>query len=132
MLLKRFTGNYSVILIINFIIKFFKIVDFVISKAKAKLVYEIFKELKAEREIKFEVLSKKYNLDIEDIEETLFEGEQLKLFSVSLDYKEQVIKIKHVNLGNVDKAQVDNLKQKINLLKSKLTAFVRTVDSLAA
>jgi hypothetical protein len=69
---------------------------------------------------------------MEDIEEAIYEGEKQKLFSVTINYEHKSLRINHINKGHFDNNQIDNLKKKLASLKSKLTSFVGTIDSLSA
>ena len=86
-------------------------------------------EAKKVKEISFDVLKKELNLQIEDVEEILFDpSDYIKL---TVDYERSLISVDHVARGLENRKElVKEMTDKVSLLRSKLKEFVKNIDSL--
>merc|ERR1739848_460026 len=87
----------------------------------AKL-YVIFNILSAttKREIQFDDLTKEFGLNLEDLEDVMFDADSLNLFKLVIDYSKSLVTIRYIRKMVYDKEYVENLRAKTSALREKV------------
>ena len=80
--------------------------------------------------LSFDSLETEFKLKIEEIEDILFDGNEANLFKLKIDYVSRELKFTHMKKKTLTAENVQNLKNKIVLLKEKLGAFTNKLDLL--
>jgi len=75
-------------------------------------------------------LEHEFKLQIEDIEDILFDASEANLFKLKIDYVSKQLKFSHLKKNSLNSENVQNLKNKISLLKDKLGVFINKLDLL--
>lgn len=104
--------------------------DNIVKNAKLRLVYLSFQNLKSVKEISFEKLSKDLKIDIEDIEEVLFDAEENNLFKVKIDYERSILLIRYIRRLTFDQQAVEEMRSSVVALREKMGLFVKKMDNL--
>lgn len=79
----------------------------------------------------FETLEKELKLQIEEIEDIFFDGNEANLFKLKIDYTARELKFSHMKKKTLSSENLEILKNKICLLKEKLGTFINKLDLLS-
>jgi hypothetical protein len=69
-------------------------------------------------------------LEIEDIEDILFDANESGLYKLKIDYINKMLRFSHLKNNSVSQKDVENLKGKISCLKDRLDFFIKRIDLL--
>jgi hypothetical protein len=67
---------------------------------------------------------------VEDLEEVIFEADELNIFKLVIDYERSVLRVKYVRKPSYGKEQLDEMKSKISGLRDRLKGFAKKIDML--
>jgi hypothetical protein len=85
---------------------------------------------KSSNQISFDNLEKDLKLSVDDIEEVLFEADELNIFKLVIDYERSVLRIKYVRKFNYGKEELHEMKSKIYALRNRLKGFAMKIELL--
>lgn len=107
--------------------------DHIIINAKLRIIYQIlsfYLKGKSSNQITFEILEKDLNVSVEDIEEVIFEADELNIFKLVIDYERSILLIKYVRKFGYGKEELNEMKSKIHGLRDRLKGFAMKIDRL--
>jgi hypothetical protein len=109
--------------------------DNIFKNAKLRLVHQILTEIyhgeKHLNEISFDTLEKEFLINIEDVEDSIFEGQKLQLFQLSVDYEMNLLKILYVRKFSYSQDDIETMKKQVSELRQKIKSFANRIDELA-
>ncbi len=75
-------------------------------------------------------MESKFGINVDDLEELLYEGHNNQLFSLVVDYERDVVKVNYVRKTHYTKENITLMKEKIENLRNKINGIVSKIDNL--
>ncbi len=97
-----------------------------------RIIFQILSNNKIGNELSFQTVERDLKLTIEDLEEVLFEADELNLFKLVIDYEKNIIRVRYVRKLSYGKKDVEEMKSKISGLRDRMKGFIKKIDLLIA
>ena len=104
----------------------------ILINAKLRIIFQILSNNKIGNELSFQTVERDLKLTIEDLEEVLFEADELNLFKLVIDYEKNIIRVRYVRKLSYGKKDVEEMKSKISGLRDRMKGFIKKIDLLIA
>lgn len=98
--------------------------------SKLKSIYEALLKYKNVSTITFGELKDNCKIEVEDLEDVLFEAKELNIFELIVDYGREIVKVKYIRRDTFGKEDLADIKNRISGLRTKLNGFVKKIDVL--
>jgi hypothetical protein len=102
----------------------------ILKNGKLWIIFSSLQKLDNKSSVSFEKIEKELNINLEDLEDVLFDGFSTDLFKLTLDYESNQVKIAYVKKLNYDQEYVNTIKTRVSALREKIAGFTKKIDLL--
>ena len=104
----------------------------ILKNGKLWIIFSSLQKLENKSSVSFEKIETELNLNLDDLEDVLFDGFNSDLFKLTVDYNSNQVKIAYVKRLNYDQEYVDKIKSRVSVLRERIAGFNKKIDLLIA
>ena len=107
----------------------FNLDEVILRNARLRILFSLFENITS-NEVKLNELESKYEISIDDLELLMYEGQNNDLFSLIIDYENEIVRVRYVRKMDYTKENINIMKEKIQNLRSKISTIIGKIDNL--
>lgn len=104
----------------------------ILKNGKLWIIFSSLQKLDNKSSVSFEKIEKELSINLEDLEDVLFDGFNSDLFKLTVDYNSNQVKVAYVKRLNYDQEYVDKIKSRVSALRERIGGFTKKIDFLIA
>jgi hypothetical protein len=103
--------------------------DNILKNAKLRIIFDLLSNSR-DKEITFDSLTKNLQINLEDLEDVMFDAADIELFNVFINYEKNLIYLRYIRRFAYNKEYLTVLQERTSGLRSRLNKFIKKIDLL--